>query len=146
MSAAPATCGASVVNPVAIANAAHATPLVLLRCTFFMASSPWDRSARRWLRRRQGFQVRYDGVDLRRLEIELEARHARRAVEDHLAYYLVAAASGFLRQRRTKGRGDDLRLEVADAARLGEVELARLLLLGERCGLRVGAGCEAKKQ
>src|SRR5262244_2555213 len=107
-----------------------------------MAWSPWAFSARRWLRRQHGLQVRDNGIDLLRLEVELEARHARRAVHDHLAHHVLAAAAGFFRQGRAERVDVDLRLEVTDAARLGEQLLAESLLLVECGGL---GGCASRQ-
>src|SRR5712691_7466523 len=51
-------------------------------------------------RSRNGLQVGRDGGDLRLVELMLEARHARRAVGDHLAHHRFLSAARVLRQRR----------------------------------------------
>src|SRR5829696_2683114 len=80
----------------------------------------------RW--RRYGFQVGDDGINLRRLELELKARHARRAIHDDLTHGVVTPARGFLGQRRPKDLTGYLGLQVAHAARLCDQLLAELLL------------------
>src|SRR5712691_925112 len=80
--------------------------------------SPRGGSGRGWWWRRHGLEVGNDGVDLRRLELILESRHARRAVGDDVAHDLVAAAGGILGQRRTILSAGDLRLLVAHHAGL----------------------------
>src|SRR5262249_60251316 len=93
-----------------------------------------------------GCRVVKSGMDLLRLEIELEAGHARRAVHDHLAQHVLAAATGFLLQRRAERVDVDLRLEVTDTARLGEQLPAEPLLLVERGGLGGCAGRQGDKE
>src|SRR5260370_37914394 len=75
--------------------------------------------ARLWFFR-HGLEVLHDRVDLCRLEMILEARHARGAVCDYLAHDVVLAAERCLGERRPKGPAGDLRLEVAHGARVAE--------------------------
>src|SRR6185436_846184 len=82
--------------------------------------------------RRDGFQVGDNGVNLRRLEMVLEARHARRAVADHLAHHSVLPAERLPRQRRPIQRARQLRLGVTKAARLIEQPHAEKLSVVER--------------
>src|ERR1700734_345125 len=71
-------------------------------------------------RRGNGFDIGDDGVDLRRLEVIFEARHARRAVADDLAHDVGLAAERIHRQHRRILRAHQLWLGVTDAARLVE--------------------------
>src|SRR5262245_8740100 len=93
------------------------------------------RSARRGGgrgRRWDGSEIRDDGFDLGRLEVILEAWHARRAVADDVAHHGVLSARGVARQLRPVERARHLRLGVADAARLVEQPHAEKLLIVER--------------
>src|SRR5262249_5656946 len=77
------------------------------------------RSARRTRRSgRSGyrFQVRNDRFDLCRLEMVFEARHAGRAVADHLPHHGFLSTQRILRQCGTVERARQLRFGVADAA------------------------------
>src|SRR6266851_3870691 len=96
-------------NPAA-AMAAKVKPFVfprLFACLFaclmaFSLRVP-IRSSRRWrgwIRGWHGFQVRDDRIDLGRLELKLEARHARGSVADELAHDVLLAAERVLRQDR----------------------------------------------
>src|ERR1700681_1418664 len=67
-----------------------------------------------------GFDIGDNGVDLGRLELIFEARHARRAVADRLAYDVGLAAERVHRQYRPILRAHQLRLGMTDAARLVE--------------------------
>src|SRR6202035_4794342 len=71
-------------------------------------------------RRGNGFDIGDDGVDLSRLEVIFEARHARRAVADRLAHDVGFAAERVHRQHRCVLRAHQLRLGVTDTARLVE--------------------------
>src|SRR6202035_5819102 len=73
-----------------------------------------------WGRRGYGLDVLDDGVDLRRLEIVAEARHARRAVADVFADQFFVAAQGFARQHRSVLPGSLLDDGVADTTGLAE--------------------------
>src|SRR5215813_3832120 len=85
----------------------------------------------RRLRLRNGLDVGDDGVDLARLEMVAEARHARRAVGDHLAQNVGLAAERLLRQGRAIKRAAALHAGVADAARLHDQPPAQGLRLVE---------------
>src|SRR3954468_173724 len=87
--------------------------------------------------RGNGLEIGDDGVDLRRLEMMLEARHARRAIADHLAHDIVLPAERLARQRRAVQRARQLRLGVTDPARLIEQPHAEKLLVVEPrvCGI-----------
>src|SRR5712672_1523098 len=61
----------------------------------------------------------------------LEARHARRAVGDHLAHHVFLAAERLAREHRRELHRRELRLEVADPAGLDEQTLAELLRVVE---------------
>src|SRR5262249_29403900 len=114
-------------------------------CVSFIRLLLGITSSRRRLRRRHGLEVRHNGIDLCGLEDELESRHAWRPVRDGLAHHVLAAAGGFLRQRRSECVGGDLRLEVAHPARLSEACLPHALLLIEPT-LGSGPGRQRKKQ
>src|SRR5215510_5266649 len=92
----------------------------------------------RRLRRRNGLDVGDDGVDLARLEMVAEARHARRAVGDHLAHHVGLAAERLLRQGGAIERAAALHAGVADAARLHDQPPAQGLRLIERLLLSQG--------
>src|SRR5262249_37004269 len=66
------------------------------------------------------------------LEMVLEAGHARGAVADHLAHHGFLAVERPLRQLRPVERARELRLGVADAARLIEQPHAQKLSVFER--------------
>src|SRR5216683_2019529 len=84
-------------------------------------------------RRGYGLDVLDDGVDLRGLEIESEARHARRAVADIFADQIFVAAQGFARQRGSVLPGSLLHKGVADTAGLAEQPQPLPLGIVERC-------------
>src|SRR6185503_1140278 len=69
-----------------------------------MASSPSMFHGHVRLRRHR-LEISDDGVDLRRLELMLEARHVRGAVRDHLAQHIVASAGAVARQDGPDRRG-----------------------------------------
>src|SRR5947207_5320109 len=83
----------------------------------------------RW--RGNGFQVRGDSGDLCGLEVMPKARHARRAIADHLAHHVFLPAERLTRKGRTVERAGQLRLGVAHAARLIEESHADKLPLVE---------------
>src|SRR5262245_20311865 len=89
-------------------------------------------------RRRNGFDVGDDGVDLARLEMVAEPRHARCAVGDHLAHHVGLAAERLLRQGGAIERAAALHARVADAARLHDQPPAQGLRLIERLLLSQG--------
>src|ERR1700730_9929638 len=95
------------------------------------------RCWRGWVRRWHGFEVRDDRVDLGRLELILEARHARGSGADELAHDVLLAVERILRQHRPILSARDLRLGVADDAGLIKQPLPQLLRVVER---RTGLG------
>src|SRR5439155_14549882 len=75
----------------------------------------------RFVRRHgNGSHISDDCIDLSRLEVILERRHAVGAVDDEGAHDLVVPAGRGLVQHRPVGLDPERRLQVADAARLRE--------------------------
>src|SRR3981081_4710765 len=64
-------------------------------------------------------QIRNDGVDLAALQVMLEGRHARRALADDAADYLVAPAGRLLGQAGTIGARVHRRRPGTEPARQG---------------------------
>src|SRR4051812_44098882 len=127
-SAACASIGTSAVVASARASRAPAAVRGLLSC---MVSSPnricfscfrslvaSARLAAFGRRLRQLPEISHDGGDLVGIEVVLEARHPRRAVRDHVAHDVLTPAGRGHRQHRAELLRGDLRLGVADAARL----------------------------
>src|SRR5262249_23130443 len=79
-----------------------------------------------------GFEIGNDGIDLRGIEVILEAGHAWGTVADNLTHDAFLPGRGILREFRPIERARHLRLGVADAARLIEQPHAEKLLLRER--------------
>src|SRR6202043_731904 len=125
-----AACAESGMNAVAAnpaaAMAAKVKPLVglkLIACFMSFSLRVPIRSTRRRrgrIRRWHGFQIRDDRIDLGRLELKLEARHARGSGADELAHDVLLAAERVFRQDRPILSARDLRLGVADDAGLIE--------------------------
>src|SRR5580704_4064042 len=101
---------------------------------------------RRVGRRGNGFDIGDDGVDLGRLEVIFEARHARRAVADDFAHDVGLAAERVHRQYRRILRAHQLWLGVTDAARLVEQPHAERRLIAVRRLRRRGKRPKHKRQ